>query len=95
MAQWQGAMSAHLLRHARFPAGVRSLVREQQVRVRFKVDRRGNVITVEIAESSGSDALDAAAEAAVRRASPMPLPPAIVHDSALDFVVPLRFKSRR
>lgn len=95
LAQWHGAMSAHLVRHARFPSGFRDLDREHEARVRFKVDRRGNVLAVEIVKSSGSDTLDAAAEATVRRASPMPTPPDNATEGALDLEVPVRFKRRR
>jgi protein TonB len=94
-AQWQGALSAHLVRHARFPEAVREHARDRQVLVRFQLDRRGNVITAEVAQSSGSDLLDAAAEAMIRRASPMPVPPEQVKSDALDLVVPVRFKVRR
>jgi protein TonB len=94
-AQWQGALSAHLVRHARFPAAVRDHARDRQVLVRFRLDRRGNVISAAVAESSGSDPLDAEAEAMIRRASPMPVPPEQVTSEALDLVVPVRFKARR
>jgi protein TonB len=94
-AQWQGALSAHLLRHARFPSAVRDHARDRQVLIRFQLDRRGNVITATVAESSGSELLDAEAEAMIRRASPMPVPPLQVTSEALDLVVPVRFKARR
>ncbi len=92
---WQGAMSAHLVRYARFPANVREHARDRVVRVRFRVDRRGNVLAVEVIGSSSSDLLDMAAEAMVRRASPMPVPPHQATADALDLVVPVRFKARR
>jgi protein TonB len=94
-AHWQGALSAHLVRHARFPAAVRDHARDRQVLVRFQLDRRGNVITAAVTESSGSELLDAEAEAMIRRASPMPVPPQQVTSEALDLVVPVRFKARR
>ena len=94
-AQWQGALSAHLMRHGRFPSAVRDHARDRQVLVRFQLDGRGNVITAAVAESSGSELLDAEAEAMIRRASPMPVPPQQVTSEALDLMVPVRFKARR
>jgi len=94
-AQWHGALSAHLVRHARFPAAVREHARDRQVLVRFRIDRRGHVISTAVAEGSGSDLLDGEAEAMIRRASPMPLPPEQVIQDALDLIVPVRFKARR
>ena len=94
-AQWQGALSAHLVRHARFPTAVRDHARDRQVLVRFQLDRGGNVINAAVTESSGSELLDAEAEAMIRRASPMPVLPQQVTSESLDLIVPVRFKARR
>jgi periplasmic protein TonB len=57
----------------------------------FTIDRKGNVLSSQIATSSGSSVLDAEVLALVKRAAPFPPPPAVVADADLSFVVPIRF----
>jgi protein TonB len=94
-AVWQGALSAHLARHARFPRTVRDTGKDRQATVRFSLDARGVVQSVTLVESAGSEVLDAEALALVRRASPMPVPPTVVSSEALDLIVPIRFRAQR
>ncbi|HLO79166.1 MAG TPA: energy transducer TonB, partial [Magnetospirillum sp.] len=61
-------------------------------RLRFILDQQGDLISVEVAESSGNSALDRAALAAVRRAAPFPQPPNTMPASALNFEIPFRFR---
>ena len=60
------------------------------VQVRFEVDRAGTVSRAAVARSSGTPALDAAALAAVRAASPVPAPGATV-----SVTLPVVFDGRR
>ena len=57
----------------------------------FTIDRKGNVLSSQIATTSGSAVLDAEVLALVKRAAPFPPPPAEVADTDLSFVVPIRF----
>ena len=57
----------------------------------FSIDRQGRVLTSRIVHSSGSDALDDEALALVKRAQPLPPPPAGLADDQLSFVVPIRY----
>lgn len=57
-------------------------------RLRFTLAADGALLTVDIAESSGSGLLDRAALDAVRRAAPFPPPPA----DALTFEIPFQFR---
>lgn len=57
-------------------------------RLRFTLVADGALLTVDIAESSGSGLLDRAALDAVRRAAPFPPPPA----DALTFEIPFQFR---
>ena len=59
----------------------------------FTIDRKGKVLSSQIATSSGSAVLDAEALALVKRAAPFPPPPAEVADTDLSFVVPIRFSA--
>jgi protein TonB len=57
----------------------------------FSIDRHGSVVTSRIVKSSGSALLDAGALDLIKRAAPLPPPPAEIADSELSFVVPIRF----
>ena len=58
--------------------------------VRFGVDRGGGIHGLAVAQSSGSASLDAIALRSVRRAAPLPRPPAELGDD-LQFSVPFSF----
>ncbi len=60
--------------------------------VAFSVDRGGRVYAVRLIGSSGASALDRAAVETVRRANPVPPPPAGVPGG--NFTIPLHFSSR-
>jgi protein TonB len=61
------------------------------VSLAFSIDRHGNVVSSRIVKSSGSTVLDAEALDLLKRAAPLPPPPAEIADSELSFVVPIRF----
>ncbi|WP_052340832.1 energy transducer TonB [Salinarimonas rosea] len=89
-ARWQARLLAHLERHKRYPAAARAQRIEGVVHVTFGLDARGSVTSARVARSSGASALDEAAVAMVRRASPAPAPP----EGAVTLTVPVRFDLR-
>jgi protein TonB len=64
------------------------------VAVAFSIDRSGNVLDARIVQTSGSSHLDEEARAVVRRASPIPSPPAGLPGSQLDLTLPIQFRIR-
>jgi protein TonB len=86
-ASWRASLMAHLNRYKRFPPGASP----GSVSVAFTIDRSGGVRSASLARSSGNSALDAEAVAMVRRASPVPAPPAGVGGSLMAIAVPIRF----
>ncbi|CAN7615965.1 TonB family protein [Bosea sp. LjRoot90] len=87
-ASWRGSLIAHLNRYKRFPGGASP----GTVQVAFAIDRSGNVLSSRVVGSSGDSALDAEAAAMIRRASPVPAPPAGVGGGgAISLSVPIRF----
>jgi len=64
---------------------------EGVVSLAFSIDRHGNVVSSRIVKSSGSAVLDAEALDLLKRAAPLPPPPAEIANSELSFVVPIRF----
>ncbi|MBM7063330.1 energy transducer TonB [Pseudomonas sp. UL073] len=77
---WQSKLLSHLSRYKRYPDDARRRGFEGTTRVRFSVDRDGNVLSVELAGTSGSASLDRATLAMIRRAQPLPKPPAEMLD---------------
>lgn len=87
-ASWRGSLIAHLNRYKRFPSGASP----GTVQVAFAIDRSGRVLSARVVGSSGDSALDAEAAAMIRRASPVPAPPAGVGGGgAISLSVPVRF----
>ncbi len=89
VAAWERLLVAQLERHKRYPAAGHGKVGE--ARLAFSIDRNGRVLTSRIVHSSGSEALDEEALALIKRAAPLPSPPAGVPDDRLSFVVPIRY----
>ncbi|MGD0026420.1 MAG: TonB family protein [Xanthobacteraceae bacterium] len=89
IASWQQSLVAHLARFERYPAQARGA--QGVVTVAFRIDRQGNVVSSRIAKTSGSAVLDADALAMIKRAAPLPPPPAGIVDDDLSIVVPIRY----
>lgn len=81
----------HLNRYKRYPAAARMRRQEGVVSLRFTMDRKGRVLSYEIAKTSGSDALDNEARELIKRAAPLPAIPASFGRDTLDLVVPVEF----
>lgn len=91
LANWQVQVLGHLEQFKRFPRAAQRRRYEGVVQVLYAVDRRGNVLSVSLARSSGHEPLDTEALAAVRRASPLPPPPADVPGDPVDVTTPVEF----
>jgi protein TonB len=87
-ATWRGALNAHLNRFKRFPSGASG----GTAQVVFTIDRSGRVTAARLSGTSGDAAIDAEAVAMIRRASPVPAPPASVGGGgSVTLAVPVRF----
>ena len=58
----------------------------------LKIDSDGNVISANVRESSGREALDKRALAMVKKASPFPAPPKALQGRSFNITVPVSFK---
>ncbi len=65
-----------------------------EILVRFELDRTGHVLSASIAKGSGDASFDEAALAMMRRADPVPPPPARVADEGLRFTMPVLFRAK-
>jgi periplasmic protein TonB len=90
IASWERLLVAQLERHKRYPAAGGGKVGE--ARLAFSIDRSGQVVASRIVHSSGSEALDQEALALIKRAAPLPPPPAGLPEERLSFVVPVRYR---
>ncbi|MFH0299982.1 energy transducer TonB [Bradyrhizobium sp. 31Argb] len=82
---------AHLERRKRYPPSTQSRGERGVAYVRFTIDDRGNVLSASLARSSGFAELDQEVLALVRRASPVPAPPAGANRA---ITAPVRFSSQ-
>jgi protein TonB len=94
-ATWMSRLSAHLNRYKRTPPEQGGRQEPRTVRVTFTIDRNGRVLSQRLAASSGTDVLDRESLAMIRRADPVPSPPADLASSTVTVTVPIRFDPPR
>lgn len=93
---WQNRLLGHLARYKRYPNDARRRGIEGTSQVRFNLDHRGKVLSIELAKSSGNASLDRATLAMIRRASPVPKPPAeLLTAGQLEIVAPFIYNLKR
>lgn len=88
-AEWGRKISAYFQQHLRYPKDRKD---KATVTVSVVLNRRGNVVSVEVADSSGDEAFDQAALAMVRRSDPVPAPPAGLTEEVFSFKLPVVFR---
>jgi periplasmic protein TonB len=87
-ANWGRRISAYFDLHKRYPVDRK---KNTNVKVALVLNRRGNVVSVDVVESSGDAAFDAAAISMIRRSDPVPLPPAGLTDDQFAFSLDVKF----
>ncbi len=88
-ASWQGTLLAHLAKYKKYPAGAQARGKEGMNRLRFVVDGEGNVLSFELVGRSGNADLDRATLEMIRRAQPLPKPPAeMLNNGSIEIVAP-------
>jgi TonB family protein len=88
-ADWNRKISARIKLHQINPEGREN--RDQKVKVNFALNRRGNVLSVDVVESSGDAAYDAAALAMVRKADPFEPPPVQLTEERFERIIEISF----
>lgn len=98
-ASWQGTLLAHLGKYKKYPASAQARGKEGLNRLRFVVDAEGNVLSFELVGKSGNADLDRATLEMIRRAQPVPKPPAdMLTNGTIEIVAPFVYsidRSRR
>ncbi|AIR88774.1 energy transducer TonB [Pseudomonas cremoricolorata] len=86
---WQSDLLRHLAKYKRYPEDARRRGLQGINRLRFVVDANGKVLSYEMAGGSGSAALDRATLEMIRRAQPLPKPPAeLLSNGSIEVVAP-------
>ncbi|WP_408885681.1 energy transducer TonB [Komagataeibacter oboediens] len=88
---WQGALLAQLEKFKRYPSDAMADHQEGVPTVTFSMDRKGHVLSVTLASSSGHALLDQEAIALPKRAQPLPIPPDSVAGELITLTVPVEF----
>jgi TonB family protein len=88
-AEWGKRISAYFELHKRYP---KDKSKTTTVKLSLVLNRRGNVVSVDVTESSGDPAFDNEAVSMVRRSDPVPTPPAALTDDQFSFSLPVNFK---
>ena len=91
LPNWQGQVLGRLEKFKQYPEDARFHHQQGVAYLRFTMNRQGQVLSASIDRSSGNAALDAEALALVRRAQPLPKPPADVPGDRLELVAPIEF----
>lgn len=74
--RWRDAVRLHIDRRKRYPRQAQRMRQEGVPVVHFKLDSKGNVIHADLEKGSGVASLDTEAVMLVKRAQPLPTPPA-------------------
>ncbi|MEO9599390.1 energy transducer TonB [Parasphingorhabdus sp.] len=93
-ASWEAQLLAHLERFRRYPASAKARREQGIAYIRFTMDKQGQLISAQLARSSGSRRLDKAALATIKRAAPFPKPPQDLPGISLELTVPIEFFMR-
>jgi periplasmic protein TonB len=91
-ADWNRKISAHFKLHQVYPEGKEP--KSQKVKVSLVLNRKGNVLSVDVVESSGDEAFDTAAVSMIRRSDPVPRPPAGLTDERFERTLDVTFPPR-
>lgn len=86
---WQSELFNHLARYKRYPEDARRRGLKGTNRLRFVIDSNGMVLSYELVGKTGSASLDRATLQTIRRAQPLPKPPAeLLKNGTLEIVAP-------
>jgi len=94
LSSWKSEIVIRINSVKEYPEEARAQGTNGTASISFSVDRSGRVVSVRLSGSSGSSILDQAAVATLRRANPLPAPPADVPGNHFNFTVPLHFSVR-
>tara|TARA_R110002096_G_scaffold257381_1_gene450712 strand:- start:36404 stop:36784 length:381 start_codon:yes stop_codon:yes gene_type:complete len=86
---WQKAVSKKIAKKQSYPRAALRKELQGRAKVEINIDREGNIVAHTIQSSTGHEVLDKEVPKLMKRASPLPAPPAEAADSQLTMVIPL------
>ncbi|WP_417620187.1 energy transducer TonB [Parasphingorhabdus sp.] len=93
-ANYYAMVSAHLNQRKKYPTEARKAREQGVVKVRFTVDRAGNISNVSITGSSGHAILDQATLDLMQRVAPLPTMPASMVPDKVTISLPIDYSLR-
>lgn len=90
-ADYLSYLLAWLQKHKEYPREAQRRRLEGTALLYFEMDRQGRVQTSQLQRSSGHASLDAEVQALLRRAEPLPVPPAEIQGERIKLIVPVQF----
>lgn len=91
LLSWHDRILSHLNQRKNYPAAARNRRQQGICYIRFSVNRDGVVLNSRLYRSSGYSELDNETLTMIRRAQPLPKPPADIHGEQFELVVPVEF----
>ncbi|WP_174850077.1 energy transducer TonB [Yersinia artesiana] len=89
---WKSRLQGHLMGFKRYPPIARKQHQQGTAIIRFVVNKEGYVLSTMLIKSSGAAALDQEALAVIKRAQPLPLPPAeLLSNGQVTLAMPVGF----
>lgn len=92
LGEYGNALGRAIAKQKQYPKIAQMRGWQGDVMLDLKLDGSGKVLSANVIESSGHDALDKQALEMVRRASPFPAPPLALRDRTFNITVPVSFK---
>lgn len=89
---WRGRLQGHLMNFKRYPPGARKKHQQGTPAIRFVVNQDGYVLSAQLVNSSKFRLLDSEALELIKRAQPLPKPPAeLLSQGQITITMPIGF----
>ncbi|SMX43698.1 energy transducer TonB [Actibacterium lipolyticum] len=95
ITEWQKSVVLRIAKAKTYPKSARKKGVQGEVRVKFTIDRYGNVIAREVETSSGSSVLDQAALDVFDALEKLPTPPNHLSGESFTLMIPLNYSIRK
>ncbi len=92
---WYAALQGHLAAHTRYPSRALMHQIEGEVEVALTVGRDGELLAVELSKPSPHPSLNQSVRAMLKRAQPVPAPPAEIAAGGINVRVPIIFAIKK
>lgn len=95
ITEWQKEIVLKVAHAKSYPDAARAAGIEGEVRIRFELDRYGNVLARSVEQTSGHDVLDQAALGVIDGIGKMPTPPNALVGDSFTLVIPINYSINR